>query len=98
MNSIFSYCLFIFLILKLFYSFLYRTPAARRGQENDGPRISDATRISAVDEDQTYAVFITFTEVYNNTVFDLLDDTPIDPLRPGKIQAKILREDQHHNM
>ena len=82
----------------MFYSFLYRTPAARRGQENDGPRISDATRISAVDEDQTYAVFITFTEVYNNTVFDLLDDTPIDPLRPGKIQAKILREDQHHNM
>jgi kinesin family protein 23 len=74
-----------------------RTPA-RRGQENEGPRVTDATRISALDEDQAFAVFVTFVEVYNNTVFDLLDDTPIDPLRPGKIQSKILREDQHHNM
>ncbi|KAK4026155.1 Kinesin-like protein [Daphnia magna] len=75
----------------------FKTPA-RRGQENEGQRVTDATRISALDEDQAFAVFVTFVEVYNNTVFDLLDDTPIDPLRPGKIQSKILREDQHHNM
>ena len=41
---------------------------------------------------------MTFIEVYNNTVFDLLDDTPIDPLRPKQLQSKILREDDHHNM
>jgi kinesin family member 23 len=41
---------------------------------------------------------VTFIEVYNNTVFDLLDDTPIDPLRPKQLQSKILREDAHHNM
>ena len=83
-----------------FHVILNRTPASRRGQENDGPRVSDATRISAIDEDQTYAVFITFAEVYNNTVFDLLDDTPIDPLRPGSYKVKGLRPNprrrQHH--
>ena len=60
--------------------------------------MSDVTNISDIDEDQAYAVFITFTEVYNNTVFDLLDDTPIDPMRPKMLQSKILREDAHHNM
>jgi kinesin family protein 23 len=75
----------------------FRTPA-RRGQENEGPRVTDATRISVLDEGQAYAVFVTFVEVFNNFVFDLLDDTPIDPFRPGELQSKILREDQHHNM
>ena len=31
-------------------------------------------------------------------MFDLLDDAPIDPLRPKQLQSKILREDAHHNM
>jgi len=41
----------------------YRTPGRRGGQENDGPRVSDATKISDLDEDQAYSVFITFVEV-----------------------------------
>jgi len=75
----------------------FKTPS-RRAQENEGSRVTDATRISDIDEDQAYSVFVTFTEVYNNTVFDLLDDTPIDPLRPKMLQSKILREDAHRNM
>ena len=64
-----------------------RAPA-RREQENEGLRVMDATlatRISVLDEDQAFAVFITFIEVYDNSVSDLLDNTPIDSLRPGKI-------------
>ena len=37
-------------------------------------------------------------EMYKNPVFDLLDDTLTDPLRPKQLQSKILREDDHHNM
>ena len=81
----------------MFCSTVFRTPS-RRAQENEGSRVTDATRISDIDEDQAYSVFVTFTEVYNNTVFDLLDDTPIDPLRPKMLQSKILREDAHRNM
>ena len=36
--------------------------------------------------------------MYKNPVFDLLDDTLTDPLRPKQLQSKILREDDHHNM
>jgi hypothetical protein len=45
-----------------------------------------ATRISVLDEDQAFAVFVTFIEVYDNLVSDLLDNTPIVSLSPGKIQ------------
>lgn len=51
--------------------------------------MADGTRVGPLDEDQAYAVFVTFIEVYNNTVFDLLDDTPIDPLRPKQLQSKV---------
>jgi len=34
-----------------------------------------------VDEDNNYSVFISFVEVYNNSIFDLLDDTCIDPIK-----------------
>lgn len=34
---------------------------------------SDVTVLSGLDEDNVYAVFITYVEVYNNSVFDLLE-------------------------
>ncbi|XP_033336674.1 kinesin-like protein KIF23 [Megalopta genalis] len=48
-----------------------------------------------VDEDNAYAVFVTYIEVYNNSVYDLLEDNE------GKIkilQSKIVREDGNRNM
>lgn len=54
---------------------------------------NDGARIAGVNETNLYAVFVTYIEIYNNTVFDLLDDSN------GKtIQGKILREDANKNM
>lgn len=34
---------------------------------------SDVTTLSGIDEDNSYAVFITYVEIYNNSVYDLLE-------------------------
>jgi kinesin family protein 23 len=44
-------------------------------------RIPDVTKIESVVEDNTYAVFITYVEIYNNAVYDLLEDVPEDIIR-----------------
>jgi len=44
-------------------------------------RTADTTKIDNVDDDNTYAVFVTYVEIYNNAVYDLLEDVPEDTLR-----------------
>jgi hypothetical protein len=44
-------------------------------------RVVDTTKVDSVDEDNTYAVFVTYVEVYNNAVYDLLEDMPEDTVR-----------------
>lgn len=34
---------------------------------------SDVTTLSGIDEDNSFAVFISYVEIYNNSVFDLLE-------------------------
>uniref|UniRef100_A0AAZ3NY69 Kinesin-like protein n=1 Tax=Oncorhynchus tshawytscha TaxID=74940 RepID=A0AAZ3NY69_ONCTS len=64
----------------------------------------EACKCEGVDEDSCYSVFVSYIEIYNNYIYDLLEDTPIDPIRPkdpvynAPPQSKILREDQNHNM
>ncbi|KAF2900610.1 hypothetical protein ILUMI_05579 [Ignelater luminosus] len=54
---------------------------------------NDGTKLRCVNENNLYAVFVSYTEVYNNTVYDLLDETS------GKVlQAKIIREDSQKRM
>jgi kinesin family protein 23 len=36
---------------------------------------SDVTVLSGIDEDNSYAVFITYVEIYNNSCYDLLEPT-----------------------
>lgn len=55
---------------------------------------AEASVLSGIIEDNMYAVFVTFIEVYNNSVYDLLEDGPV-----GKtLQTKIIRGDEKHNM
>lgn len=55
---------------------------------------AEASVLSGIIEDNMYAVFVTYVEVYNNSVYDLLEDGPI-----GKtLQTKIIRGDENHNM
>ncbi|XP_077996675.1 kinesin-like protein KIF23 [Glandiceps talaboti] len=72
-------------------------------------RVPDTTKIDEVEEDNNYAVFVSYIEIYNNYVYDLLEDTPMDAINPRFTtriqeymmtppQSKILREDNNHNM
>lgn len=44
-------------------------------------RTPDDTKIGSIEDDNTYAVFVTYVEVYNNAVYDLLEDIPEDAIR-----------------
>uniref|UniRef100_A0A3Q0SAX4 Kinesin-like protein n=1 Tax=Amphilophus citrinellus TaxID=61819 RepID=A0A3Q0SAX4_AMPCI len=70
----------------------------------------EACKSENVDEDCCYSVFVSYIEIYNNYIYDLLEDAPYDPIRSKWLggstpvrnneppQSKILREDQNHNM
>lgn len=55
---------------------------------------TDVSQLEGINDDNMYAVFVTYVEVYNNCVYDLLEDGPI-----GKtLQTKIVRSDERQNM
>ncbi|XP_039267147.2 kinesin-like protein KIF23 [Styela clava] len=59
----------------------------------------DYCRSEHVNSDMRYAVFISYVEIYNDYVYDLLEDIQYDPFsRPKPPQSKRLREDKKHNM
>ncbi|KAM3609753.1 uncharacterized protein V6R79_019786 [Siganus canaliculatus] len=78
-----------------------KTPSTR--QKTD-PEIADmikpeeAFKADGVDEDSSYSVFVSYVEIYNNYIYDLLEETQEDAIKPKPPQSKILREDQNHNM
>ncbi|XP_058484922.1 kinesin-like protein KIF23 isoform X1 [Solea solea] len=94
---------------------ILKTPSSRHRPD---PEFADmisseeACKSENVDEDCCYSVFVSYIEIYNNYIYDLLEDTPYDPIRPKWLgggtpvrnnefippQSKILREDQNHNM
>ncbi|XP_024138213.1 kinesin-like protein KIF23 isoform X4 [Oryzias melastigma] len=58
----------------------------------------EACKADGVDEDSSYSVFVSYIEIYNNYIYDLLEETQEDVVKPKPPQSKILREDQNHNM
>jgi kinesin family protein 23 len=68
-----------------------KSPLKNRKVYKDKSYVNDGARIVNIDsDDNSYAVFVSYVEIYNNTVFDLLDESPLI----GKgLQNKILRED-----
>ncbi|KAG7262659.1 hypothetical protein CRUP_012538 [Coryphaenoides rupestris] len=78
-----------------------KTPSSRQKVDPefaDMMNPEEACVAEGVDEDSSYGVFVSYVEIYNNYIFDLLEETPYDPIRPKPPQSKILREDQNHNM
>ncbi|TRY66403.1 hypothetical protein DNTS_003366 [Danionella cerebrum] len=77
-----------------------KTPTTRRIDPEFADMISpeEACKAEGVDEDSSYSVFVSYIEIYNNYIYDLLEETPFDPIKPKPPQSKILREDQNHNM
>uniref|UniRef100_A0A3Q3QCI0 Kinesin-like protein n=1 Tax=Monopterus albus TaxID=43700 RepID=A0A3Q3QCI0_MONAL len=58
----------------------------------------EVNKTDCVDEDSSYSVFVSYIEIYNNYIYDLLEETQEDAIKPKPPQSKILREDQNHNM
>ncbi|XP_072201892.1 kinesin-like protein KIF23 isoform X4 [Excalfactoria chinensis] len=92
-----------------------KTPSGKRQIDPefaDMINVQDHCKAEEVDEDNVYSVFVSYIEIYNNYIYDLLEETPFDlikpkwnncntPVRNGDFippQSKILREDQNHNM
>jgi len=78
-----------------------KTPITRQRLDPefaDMIRPDEACRADGVDEDSSYSVFVSYIEIYNNYIYDLLEETSTDPLKAKPPQSKILREDQNHNM
>ncbi|XP_068427237.1 kinesin-like protein KIF23 isoform X2 [Clinocottus analis] len=77
-----------------------KTPSRLKADPEFADMISseEACKFENVDEDCCYSVFVSYIEIYNNYIYDLLEDAPCDPIRPKPPQSKILREDQNHTM
>ncbi|XP_054626686.1 kinesin-like protein KIF23 isoform X2 [Dunckerocampus dactyliophorus] len=82
--------------------FVPKTPSSRH--KTHDPEFADmispdeACKADNVDEDCCYCIFVSYIEIYNNYIYDLLEDASFDPIRPKPPQSKLLREDQNHNM
>ncbi|XP_054693447.1 kinesin-like protein KIF23 isoform X6 [Grus americana] len=78
-----------------------KTPSGKRQIDPefaDMINMQDHCKVEEVDEDNVYSVFVSYIEIYNNYIYDLLEETPFDAIKPKPPQSKILREDQNHNM
>uniref|UniRef100_A0A672SPV8 Kinesin-like protein n=1 Tax=Sinocyclocheilus grahami TaxID=75366 RepID=A0A672SPV8_SINGR len=61
-----------------------KTPTTRRIDPEFADMISpeEACKADGVDEDSSYSVFVSYIEIYNNYIYDLLEETPIDLIKP----------------
>lgn len=42
----------------------------------------EAYKADGVDEDSSYSVFVSYIEIYNNYIYDLLEETAEDVIKP----------------
>lgn len=75
---------------------LHRFKSGKKNNSNPDLAMSstDVTKIGGINEDNQYAVFVTYVEIYNNCVFDLLEEGAPSRTLP----VKLIREDAAHNM
>lgn len=72
-----------------------RNPRRKDSDPEIASRASAETSgLDGIDEDNMYAVFVTYVEVYNNSVYDLLEDGPISKT----LQTRVIRGDENLNM
>lgn len=44
--------------------------------------VQDHCKVEEVDEDNVYSVFVSYIEIYNNYIYDLLEEAPFEPIKP----------------
>ncbi|XP_051896367.1 kinesin-like protein KIF23 isoform X7 [Pristis pectinata] len=80
------------------------TPKIGSSRQRMDPEFADMITVpehckaEGVDEDSVYSLFVSYVEIYNNYLYDLLEEVPPDPIKPKPPQSKNLREDSNHNM
>jgi len=52
--------------------------------------VQDHCKVEEVDEDNVYSVFVSYIEIYNNYIYDLLEETPFDLIKPKLVGITIL--------
>lgn len=57
--------------------FFYRRKVESDGDSNPIIHDIEESETIQVDQDNVYAVFVTYVEIYNNSVYDLLEDEDI---------------------
>ncbi|XP_037011624.1 kinesin-like protein KIF23 isoform X5 [Artibeus jamaicensis] len=78
-----------------------KTPSGKRQIDPefaDMINVQEFCKAEEVDEDSVYGVFVSYIEIYNNYIYDLLEEVTFDPIKPKPPQSKVLREDKNHNM
>ncbi|KAM4826215.1 kinesin-like protein KIF23 isoform 5-T5 [Thomomys bottae] len=92
-----------------------KTPSSKRQVDPefaDMINVQEFCKAEEVDEDSVYGAFVSYFEIYNNYIYDLLEEAPFDPIKPKwnscstpakntdfvLPQSKMLREDKNHNM
>nr|XP_015809080.2 kinesin-like protein KIF23 isoform X3 [Nothobranchius furzeri] len=78
-----------------------KTPSSRQKADLEFADMitpEESRKSKNIDEDCSYSVFVSYVEIYNNYIYDLLEDAQFDSVRPKPPQSRILREDQNHNM
>uniref|UniRef100_A0A670IVW8 Kinesin motor domain-containing protein n=1 Tax=Podarcis muralis TaxID=64176 RepID=A0A670IVW8_PODMU len=78
-----------------------KTPSSNWWQID--PEITDMINVQdnckvEVDENNVYSVFVSNIEIYNNYIYDFLDEGPFDPIKPKLSQFQIFHKDQNLNM
>jgi kinesin family protein 23 len=71
------------------------TRSAKKKENNEewDQRFRESTVISDMNCDNHYAIFISYVEIYNNYIYDLLDETTDYLKAIRQPQSKVLRED-----
>ena len=64
-----EFCIFIY----VFFFLLFRYETTSNSQDNSD-RIPDTSKVPSLDEDNVYSIFVSFIEIYNNYIYDLLED------------------------
>ncbi|KAM6202746.1 kinesin-like protein KIF23 [Rhynchocyon petersi] len=78
-----------------------KTPSGKRQIDPefaDMITVQEFCKAQEIDEDSVYGVFVSYIEIYNNYIYDLLEEVPFDPIKPKPPQSRLLREDKNHNM
>lgn len=94
---------FIIIIIVLCRAFRRKKLKGKLDEDSDDgaqplDRVADESLVSGLDEDNAYAVFVSYFEIYNNYVYDLFEDIQLDGGKMRGPQSKQLREDSKRNM